>query len=71
MVSASQILQLVQELSVVVLVFLIIFWMLMYRDMTQNDQLPQSAKSNWTLVFVLMNVFGAIIYYVTEYRNRR
>ncbi len=70
MVSSGQVLQLVQELSVVVIVFLIIFWMLMYRDMTRNDSLPESAKSNWTLVFVLMNVFGAIIYYVTVYRNR-
>ena len=70
MVSASQILQLVQELSVVIIVFLIIFWMLMYRDMARNDNLPESAKSNWTLVFVLMNVFGAIIYYVTVYRNQ-
>ncbi len=46
------------------------FWMWMYRDMTNNVYLPDSAKQYWTMVFFFMNVFGAIWYYVAEYRNR-
>ncbi len=70
MVSSSQIFQLVQEVTVVIIIFLIIFWGLMYRDMVRNDALPDNAKSSWTLVFLFLNVFGAMIYYVVEYRNR-
>lgn len=47
------------------------FWGWMFRDMLNNDNLPESAKNSWTFAFVLLNVFAAIIYYVQEYRNRR
>ncbi|HUY75432.1 MAG TPA: PLDc N-terminal domain-containing protein [Ktedonobacterales bacterium] len=70
-VQPGQLVQLTQELSVVVMVFLLIFWALMFRDMVRNDALPESAKTSWTLVFLLMNVFGAAIYYAVEYRKRQ
>ena len=47
------------------------FWGWMFRDMITNDELPPSAKENWTFVFVLLNIFAAVIYYSTIYRNRR
>jgi len=46
------------------------FWGWMFRDMVTNDQLPPSAKQDWTFAFVLLNVFAAVIYYSTVYRNR-
>jgi cbb3-type cytochrome oxidase subunit 3 len=50
---------------------LIAFWAWMFRDMANNDRLPSSAKDNWTLAFILGNVFAAVVYYATEYRGRR
>ena len=50
---------------------LVAFWAWMFRAMITNDTLPESAKNTWTFVFILFNVFGAVIYYATEYRNGR
>jgi hypothetical protein len=48
--------------------------------MTRNASLPEnstgpltwppSSKSNWTLAFIVLNVFAAAFYYVLEYRKR-
>jgi hypothetical protein len=43
----------------------------MFQDMINNERLPISDKNTWTLMFLLLNVFGAAIYYVNVYRNRR
>ena len=57
----------------------IVFWLWMFRDMMNNDNLPsinlptsiaRDSKSDWTLLFVFMNVFAAAIYYANVYRNR-
>jgi hypothetical protein len=42
----------------------------MFRDMANNGRLSNSAKDIWTLAFIILNVFAAVIHYVTEYRRR-
>ncbi len=59
---------------------LMVFWVWMFWDMTNNDDLPSnstapltwppSSKFNWTLAFIFLSVFAAFLYYFTEYRNR-
>ncbi len=45
------------------------FWVWMFWDMTNNVNL-RNTRANWTLAFVLLNVFAAVYYYVVEYRNK-
>ena len=49
---------------------LIVFWLWMFWDMVNNDNLPGSTKDSWMLAFIFMNVFAAVFYYVNEYRKR-
>ncbi len=49
---------------------LFVFWLWMYRDMTNNDYLSVSERYNWTRYFVLLNLFAAFLYYLVEYRPR-
>jgi hypothetical protein len=52
----------------------------MFRDMTSNESLPggsnmpftwpPASKYDWTIAFILMNVFAAAMYYAWEYRKR-
>jgi hypothetical protein len=42
----------------------------MFQDMLATDDLPGSAKENWTFAFILLNVFAAVIYYNAVYRHR-
>ncbi len=46
------------------------FWLWMYRDMTKNIDLTDKEKDNWTLYFIIMNIFTAILYYFYVYRRR-
>jgi hypothetical protein len=55
------------------------FWAWMFSDMTKNDNLPQcfltftngrNPSFDWTVAFIFLSIFTAIIYYVTVYRNR-
>lgn len=72
--------QLVPIISVTIVTGLMAFWLWMFWDMTNNDHLPSRAnasfswppysKFDWTLVFIFMNVFGAVYYYSVEYKNR-
>lgn len=57
-------------LPLIILVVGLAFWGWMFRDMMSNENLPPSAKQSWTFVFILLNVFAAVIYYVQEYRIR-
>jgi heme/copper-type cytochrome/quinol oxidase subunit 2 len=54
---------------------LLVFWVWMFRDMLNSDNLPNlmsnDAKTDWTLIFIILNVFAAAIYYSRVYRNRR
>jgi hypothetical protein len=61
---------------------LLAFWLWMFWDMTTNDNLPNSSmfsqslnyfhwtKLDWTLAFIVLNVFAALLYYFTQYRKR-
>jgi cbb3-type cytochrome oxidase subunit 3 len=49
---------------------LLAFWAWMFRDMLNNGSLPDTAKTGWTVAFIVLNVFAAVFYYVYEYRNR-
>jgi hypothetical protein len=40
-------------------------------DLRKNDNLSDNEKKYWMLAFLLLNVFAAGLYYVTEYRKRR
>ncbi len=56
-------------IPMIVLLLCLAFWGWMFRDMIENDDLPSSAKENWTFVFILLNVFAAAIYYSTVYSS--
>ena len=49
---------------------LIVFWLWMARDLGRNDRLSSNEKTYWILAFLFMNVFGAVFYYVYEYKKR-
>jgi amino acid transporter len=69
-----------QLISLICIIPLVVFWLWMFRDMTNNGYLPNnstapltwppSSKYNWTLAFIFLNVFAAAFYYVYEYRKR-
>jgi cbb3-type cytochrome oxidase subunit 3 len=73
--------ELPQLISILSILLLLGFWFWMFRDMAKNASIPDNygppltwppaSKYTWTLVFILLNVFGAGIYYVFEYRNRQ
>lgn len=59
---------------------LVVFWAWMFRHMINNDNLPGllsngtltgDIKSDWTLAFIILSLFTAILYYLNVYRNRR
>ncbi len=49
---------------------LLVFWAWMFREMINNDNLPVDAKNYWTLLFIFLNIFAAMFYYVNVYKNR-
>jgi hypothetical protein len=53
------------------LVVCLAFWGWMFRDMVNNDRLASIEKNTWLWLFLLLNVFGAMIYYANVYRDRR
>lgn len=73
--------QQVQLISLLITLLAVIFWLWMFSEMIKNDNLPgnssspltwpPSSKFGWMVVFILLNVFGAGLYYVFEYRNRK
>jgi hypothetical protein len=54
-----------------VLVVGLAFWGWMYRDMVTNNDLSSDEKQNWTFAFILLNIFGALLYCLNVYRNQR
>lgn len=55
------------------------FWFWMFSDMTKNDNLPpcfltvtngKNPGFDWTVAFIFLNVFTAMLYYVTVYKKR-
>ena len=61
----------VQLLPLLLVIPLIAFWIWMFRDMLNNRDLSDTAKSGWTIAFIFLNAFAAIFYYAYEYRNKR
>ncbi len=59
-----------QIISAIAILAAFLFWVWMYRDMTNNDTLPRDIKAKWTQWFFLFNVFMAIWYYFNEYRRK-
>ncbi len=67
-------------ISMILVLPLIVFWLWMFWDMANNDDLPSnsnapltwppSTKFGWTVAFIFMNVVAAGFYYFYEYRNR-
>lgn len=59
----------------------LLFWGWMFRDLWTNPDLPVSSdrglvwppdsKNTWTVVFVVLNLVGAVFYYFGVYKNRR
>lgn len=57
------------------------FYVWMFREMANDETLPPGkyqdfawppvSQADWFLIFVILNVFGAVLYYSTRYRNRR
>jgi hypothetical protein len=58
-------------IPLLVLAVALSFWGWMFRDMVTNDEMPREVKETWTVLFILLNVFAAAIYYGAIYRNRR
>jgi len=66
-------------IPVIIVLPLLAFWLWMFWDMTNNQDLPNdpalqlrwppATKLEWTLVFVILNVVAAGYYYFTEYKN--
>jgi hypothetical protein len=64
--------QLITLVSIMIFILpLLAFWAWMFTDMRANDRLPGSAKSDWALAFILLNIFGAVLYYLNVYRGRQ
>lgn len=55
--------------SLIALVPLLVFYVWMFRDMTNNDALSSDSKYTWTWAFIFLNVFAAVLYFV-EYKRR-
>ncbi len=70
----------VQLISLLITLLLVVFWLWMFSEMMKNDSLPgnsstpltwpPSSKYNWLFLFIFLNVFGAALYYLYEYRKR-
>ena len=60
----------VQGIQVGIGIILIGCWLWMLVDMTNNPYLSKDSKNKWFIAFILLNVFGALWYYLVEYRNR-
>lgn len=65
-----------QILVLVIPIVLLAFWAWMFNDMTKNDLLPpcfisissgRNVRQDWMVAFVVLNIFTAGYYYLTEY----
>jgi low temperature requirement protein LtrA len=57
-------------LPLAIILPLIAFWLWMFRDMLNNRYLLDNERNTWTVLFIFLNVFAALLYYVNVYRNR-
>lgn len=49
---------------------LIVFWLWMFAELVRNTSLPDKARYYWILAFLFTNVFAAIYYWATVYRDQ-
>ena len=56
---------------ILVILPLLYFWYVMLRDMFGRRDLPPAARNFWMFLLLFFNIFGAALYYVSEYRGRR
>ncbi len=56
--------------TLAVVVPFLAFWLWMFREMTTDPTLTRPARVNWTFIFVVLNVFGALLYYLYQYRRK-
>ena len=59
----------IQLISLMAVVPLLVLYLCMFRDMTDNATLSSDSKYTWTWAFIFLNVFAAVLYFV-QYRNR-
>ncbi len=67
------------RISMLIILPFIVFWLWMFWEMTNNQDLPSntntpltwppSSKYAWTLAFIFLNVFAAVLYYFYEYKS--
>lgn len=65
---------------IVVIALLLGFWLWMFSNMINNDDIPSQtpaglrwppiAKNQWIVFFVILNIFTAGYYYFTVYREK-
>ncbi len=69
-----------QLIVVLVPLCLLGFWAWMFRDMLRSDDLPAcfislsggaDPRSDWTIMFVLLSLATALVYYSEVYRQRQ
>ena len=60
----------IQFIPLIISLPLLGFWLWMLIDLGKNDYISREAQNNWFLMLALLNIFGAIWYYLVEYRNR-
>lgn len=68
-------------LSIIIVAPLLLFWAWMLHDMLRDDTLPDSSvplltwpprsRFSWIVVFVVLNIFGAVFYYILCYRQKQ
>lgn len=71
---------LVHLIPLIGIIPLLVFWAWMLSDMMSNNTIasnsnsflnwPPDSKFDWTVLFIFLNIFAAILYYFAEYRPR-
>jgi hypothetical protein len=54
----------------VLLATFVAFWWSMFSDQQNNPYPRRLSRPTWILAFLALNVFGALLYYLYEYRAR-
>jgi hypothetical protein len=63
--------QLLQGLIIILVILpFLAFWAWMFTEMRANRDLPDNVKSNWSIAFIIFNIFAAVLYYNLVHRNR-
>lgn len=54
----------------IIVVPLVVFWVWMAYEFTQNDRIPPNERFVWIFGFVFLGILTAGYYYFTVYRER-